>query len=544
MKNFNLPFLYLIILYFLIPQNELLHGQTTITGFVFEDINKNSQFDIDEPGIGGVAVSNGLDVVRTDKNGAYSLPVDDETLIFISKPAEYDVPVDAFQIPQFYYNHDADGSPDSIDFKFPVVEPTGKAPKSVNFPLIPASSEQRFRALAFADPQAGTHVQLDYVRDDIIVEAAGYEADFAMVVGDLVNDNLALFPRHLEIFAQLDIPVWNVPGNHDMNFQAPDDIHATETYERYFGPTNYSFNYGDVHFIAMDNVQYKGIDKGNYSGGSRYRGYLTDEQLQWLDNDLEYISEDKLVVLFTHIPLKTYAPSGGVVGGDNINTVNLRKLLKILDRFEKVYSFSGHDTSNSWQIYFDQDYGRTASRPIHHHIMAEVRGGSWQGAKNIFGIPDATAEDGNPNGYYFIDFHGAEYITKFKAAGYGDDYRMRIIIETGREYLENNRLSQSQLKHSRFLVNVFDGGKKWKVDYSLNGGSFSAMEYEQRPDPFVEHLLEMHREEETSISINPSSHIWHATMPKRLRQGAHSLTVQVTTPFDETFTGKLIFEVE
>jgi hypothetical protein len=33
-------------------------------------------------------------------------------------------------------------------------------------------------------------------------------------------------------------------------------------------------------------------------------------------------------------------------------------------------------------------------------------------------------------------------------------------------------------------------------------------------------------------------------MPKRLRPGAHSLTVHVTTPFDETFTGNFIFEVE
>jgi hypothetical protein len=533
----------LLVLLLTFPQQQL-SAQAQITGVVFEDTNSNSNFDTGESGIPGVVVSNGLDVVLTNQNGEYSLSVDDETMIFISKPAEYDLPVNAFQIPRFYYNHDPDGSPDSIDFRFPVVEPTGKAPESVNFPLIPASSDQRFRALAFADPQAGTHEQLDYVRDDIIVEAAGYEADFAMVVGDLVNDNLALFPRHLEIFAQLDIPVWNVPGNHDMNFQAPDDIHATETYERYFGPTNYSFNYGNVHFIAMDNVQYKGLSNGNYSGGARYRGYFTDKQLQWLENDLKHVPEDKLIVLFAHIPLKTHAPNDGVVGGDNINTVNLRELLKILDRFEKVYSFSGHDTSNSWQIYFDQDYGRTASRPMHHHIMAEVRGGSWQGPKNIYGIPDATAEDGNPNGYYLIDFHGAEYIPKFKAEGYGDDYRMRIIIETGGKYSENNRLPQSQLKHSRFLVNVFDGGDKWKVDYSLNGGSFSAMEYEQRPDPFVEHLLEMHRKGETSISINPSSHIWLASMPKRLRPGAHSLTVHVTTPFDETFTGNFIFEVE
>ncbi|MBD3275220.1 MAG: metallophosphoesterase, partial [Candidatus Marinimicrobia bacterium] len=185
---------YLLSLLFLlsIMPGSLLSGQTEITGVVFEDLNNNSKLDNDEPGIPNVAVSNGIDVVVTDEEGAYSLPAEAEMIIFISKPADYDVPVNEYQIPQIYYLHDPDGSPDSIPFQFPVVEPTGTLPPSVNFPLYSAKERPAFRALAFADPQAGTHRQLDYVRDDVIAEAVMHEALFAMVAGDLVNDNLAL----------------------------------------------------------------------------------------------------------------------------------------------------------------------------------------------------------------------------------------------------------------------------------------------------------------------------------------------------------------
>lgn len=63
------------------------------------------------PGASGASVSNGREVVRTDAKGAHSLGVTDETILFITKPSGYMVPVDEVQLPQLYYVHYPNGTP-------------------------------------------------------------------------------------------------------------------------------------------------------------------------------------------------------------------------------------------------------------------------------------------------------------------------------------------------------------------------------------------------------------------------------------------------
>ena len=52
------------------------------TGRVFIDSNKNGVLDTAEQGIEGVRVSNGINVVTTDEEGRYILPVDEQSIIF------------------------------------------------------------------------------------------------------------------------------------------------------------------------------------------------------------------------------------------------------------------------------------------------------------------------------------------------------------------------------------------------------------------------------------------------------------------------------
>ena len=83
-----------------------------ITGIVFEDVNKNLKLDKGEKGVPGVLVSNQRDVVQTDEEGRFEISVDDETSIFLTKPAEYMTPVNENNLPQFYYIYQPKGSPD------------------------------------------------------------------------------------------------------------------------------------------------------------------------------------------------------------------------------------------------------------------------------------------------------------------------------------------------------------------------------------------------------------------------------------------------
>jgi len=105
-----------------------------VKGYVFLDKNNNGVRDPGEPGIRGVSVSNGKDVVQTDSRGLYTLPGLDEMVVFISKPAGFAPPLNANNIPRFFYIHEPNGSPSAIK-TCPGIPPTGPLPALVNFPL-------------------------------------------------------------------------------------------------------------------------------------------------------------------------------------------------------------------------------------------------------------------------------------------------------------------------------------------------------------------------------------------------------------------------
>ncbi len=106
-------------------------AQTDARGTVF-DADSNPR-----KGVPGVMVSNGLDVVKTDADGRWSLPVRDGDSVFVIKPAGWALPVDAAtNLPHFAYVHAPDGSPD-LGFRFEGVAPTG-----------PVAGQHRFRAAA------------------------------------------------------------------------------------------------------------------------------------------------------------------------------------------------------------------------------------------------------------------------------------------------------------------------------------------------------------------------------------------------------------
>src|SRR5262245_58321473 len=92
-----------------------------IVGSVFGDRNRDAPRQGDsERGIPGVLVSDGYRVVQTDEEGLYRLPAPSPEdaaagiAIFITKPADYDVPVDENNIPQFAYIHKPAGSPPNV----------------------------------------------------------------------------------------------------------------------------------------------------------------------------------------------------------------------------------------------------------------------------------------------------------------------------------------------------------------------------------------------------------------------------------------------
>ena len=331
------------------------------SGTVFNDANGNGQRDPDEKGLAGVGVSNGQAIVETDADGRWQLFVTDDTILFVLKPSGWMTPLNAHKLPQFHYIHKPKGSPPS---RFPGSKPTGPLPKSIDFPLRKQVEPDKFRAVFFGDPQPTSQTQIDYIANDVVAELVGTDAKFGVTLGDIMFDNLSLFGSLNRTVALIGIPWYNVIGNHDLNFEAKLDEHSDETFERIYGPPYYSYDYGKVHFIVLDNVDWYHDEARKRSA---YRGAFGKRQLAFVKASLARVPKDRLVMLMMHIPLT--------------GTGDRQALYRLIEKRPYTLSISGH---THWQAhqFIDRGDGWMGAKPHHHIVNVTVSGTWWKGAKD------------------------------------------------------------------------------------------------------------------------------------------------------------------
>jgi C terminal of Calcineurin-like phosphoesterase/N terminal of Calcineurin-like phosphoesterase len=526
-------------------------GQTSVSGFVFEDRDGSSTRGMDSRGIPGILVTNGKDVAKTDADGRYVLPLEDETIIFVIKPAGFSVPVDAkTMLPRFYHVHQPKGSPTDIDFRYQGLAPTGPLPASVDFALRRQDEPRNFDVILFTDPQPESEVEIDFIRDDVVNGVIGTKAAFGITAGDIMFDDLSMYPRYLRIIAQIGLPWYNIGGNHDFNFEAPNTKYARETFKRFFGPTYYAFEYGNALFFMLDNVEYLGADPSKPRMAGKYQGHVGERQLTFIANVLKETPQDRLVVVTMHIPLKTYLGPKE----PNQNTIDKADLLKLLGDRPQV-SFAGH-THTTEHHYLDGEDGNPNGRPHHHHVMTAVSGSWWSGPFDHRGIAVADSRDGSPNGFHILSIEGSAYTTRFRAANEPNDRQMRITLEWAHHRdkeldheFRTGRLLVSPIDHAHVyatdvVVNVFDGGPKTLVTCQIGERSPAKMTRVVRADPFAEE--EFARNEATKkpwVKAEPSSHIWVARLPGDLEAGTHCVKVNVTDEYGRMHQDHLVLEV-
>lgn len=387
-------------------------------GKVFLDANRNSRHDPDEPGIAGVMVSNGREVVVTHPDGSYELPAYEDMNLFITKPAGYSTPVSDEMVPQFSYIHKMAGSP---DLRYGGIAPTGPLPQAINFPLIEDLSGERFSCLVFGDPQPYTHAELGYVRETVgtlLAERDNGSTECLIFVGDVMGDDLSLYPRFKRMVALGKVPQYFVGGNHDLDLDATSDRHSLDTFRNEWGPEYYSFDIGQVHFVSLDNVRYpcNGIDAHAFCAADAkptYNGVISARQLRWLENDLAHVPRHKLIVLLTHIPFVSFTDSTS----SKHQTDNLHALYRIVQG-RPTLGLAGH-THTTEQIVPGESFvgwqQATGTGPAQFHqiITGAVSGSWWSGDLDDHGIPRATQRLGSPRGYYRIDFDGTSYVDTF-----------------------------------------------------------------------------------------------------------------------------------
>ncbi|MDX2039407.1 MAG: calcineurin-like phosphoesterase family protein [Isosphaeraceae bacterium] len=517
------------------------------TGFVFHDENRNGKREEGESGIADVRVSNGRAIVRTNAEGRYELPVDDDTILFVIKPRDWMTPVDANQLPKFYYIHKPAGSPKSL--RFAGVDPTGPLPASVDFPLYRRWEPKTFKALFFGDTQPRDVKEVEYIAHDVIepliADNKAIGASFGVTLGDVVFDDLAVFEPLNRAVALLGIPWYNVIGNHDINLDAKNDEESDETWERHYGPAYYSFDHGPVHFLALDDIRWevRGEGRGRYVGG------FGPTQMEFIRNDLALIPKDQLVVIMMHIPLT--------------EVEDRKELYDLISQRPFAMSVSAH-THYQQHVFIDEKDGFKGSKPHHHVINVTVCGSWWRGAPDERGIPHTTMRDGAPNGYSIFSFDGHDYSIEFRPASRPKTYQMNIYAP--------EVIPASKAESTEILVNVFAGSERSKVEMRFGeDGDWVALERVDIEDPAYvatkaaeDALLAaaMEKEEErrqaeakaapadatkpagkaarrrvATLPFIPlpetvkSSHIWKGMLPKNPAKGTQVIHVRTTDLF-------------
>jgi len=511
----------------------------TARGVVFNDLNGNGVRDEGEPGLAGVPVSNGLDVLRTDLDGSYELEVDDDTIVFVIKPRDWRPRIDDENLSRFYYIHKPAGSPDDA-YDFPGVEPTGSLPTSIDFPLTTSPEPDEFTVIIMGDPQPQTRQEVRFYANDVVAELIDTTATLGMSMGDIVGNDLELFTAVNDVQALIGVPWYNVLGNHDINFKSPNDEYSDETFERVYGPPNYAFQYGQVHFVVLDNVYWKGPvrkDKeGKQHGG--YEGRLSEDQLQFVANYLKLAPKEDRVVICTHIPL----PEIGTWNTQHV-TPQCEKLMEILSGHPHTMSFSAHTHVNQHDfVGSDEGYSPDAATEHHHHNVATGSGSWYRGALDLQGFPSTAMADGAPNGYILATFKGNDYVLRYKGARMPANYQMAIHTP--------EVICSDCEKAAEVVANIFNGSERSKVRMRVRGQTdWVPMQQSPRIDPTYAAAQERDvvaagEDRRPLPGAKVTEHIWAATLPKGLPAGMHVLEVESTDMFDQTDQGIRIIEVE
>jgi hypothetical protein len=504
-------------------------------GTVFHDRRGTGTRLPGDPGIAGVMVSNGRDVVLTDAEGRWRLPVAEGDDVFLIKPPHWATPSGAGGVPRISVPH---------NFAERVNEAAGSAERrspTIEFALTRVRENARFEAVLMADTQPANAAELGYLCDDIISPVVGSGAAFGINHGDVVFDDLSLYPRYLKLLGASGIPWHHCPGNHDIDKGAANDRTSRDTWRRTFGPRHYAFQYAEVTFIVLDNVYYRGHNPWDPNSGG-YHGRIGPVQLQFVRNVLAHVPRDRLVVLCMHIPLMNY--QNATAAADT--TLDRGALLGLLSGRPHTVSFAGHMHLTEHH-YFGAEAGFHEAVPHHHHVLTAASGGWWSGVKDARGIPAADAEDGSPNGYHMLSVDGATYDTRFVPAAGKPGVQLRASIErpsagTPRTAL----LSAADLQHSELVVNVFDGGPATRVRYSIAGVTNEPRPLQRvgSPDPHVARVFADHRElQKPWMRALSSSHIWRAPLPTTLRPGAYCASVQAENEYGRPLRTHVLFEV-
>ncbi len=163
--------------------------------------------------------------------------------------------------------------------------------------------------------------------------------DFVVFTGDMVNEPTKEYYRDFfTIVQKLNYPSILVFGNHDssMSGKNPEYLNKETAYEIIRMANPYQ-NYKTPYFSYSPNKEYRVIVLDTTIGIENSSGFITEEQLNFLDNEIAN-NQDKIILIFQHHPVLEPFKS------EDHRLSNADSYLAVLKKYEKVpiAVFAGH----------------------------------------------------------------------------------------------------------------------------------------------------------------------------------------------------------
>jgi len=454
-------------------------------------ITISGKITCDKQGVSNVLVTDGISVVSTDKKGRYILPSStDREYVYYSLPAGYESPI-IEGVPVFYKVINKQNKEQQIDFEL----------------IKAARSQTNHSFIVVGDPQVADLQDCELLKlviEDLKKTSSEISASmpvYAISVGDNVFDNLELFDTYKQIIAQTKLPFYQVIGNHDMDYNNRSDELSAKSYSAKFGPTHYSLNIGDIHYVVLKNVYY-------YGDSYRYIGYINENQLSWLEKDLSKIKPGSTVVVSLHIPT-VYGESEKTSSYSTTlsnSLMNRDALYKILEPFN-THIMAGH-SHTQWNTLI--------SDKVFEHTHSAACAAWWQGE---------IGTDGTPKGYTVYEFNGDRLSWYFKGVGMKKEEQFKI-------YPVGSNLS----KPDSIIANVYNYDPKWTVKWYENDSLIGEMKQYWGEDPLAKMTYSNESKKKYHwISATETQHLFNA----KIQTPGARITVKVSDRFGNVYVKNL-----
>ena len=486
----------------------------------------------DGTGVAGVSVSDGEEVVRTDKDGVYQLKSKKyHKYVFVSVPSGYE-PFRQGILPVIHTQ----------------LEKAASVAERADFQLKKVEGQDNYTMLMLGDihlaNRTGDRNQFKSFVNDINAFRSKLSGPvYALTLGDMTWDlywevnNYGYKDYLADAKAIADLTIYQTIGNHDHSMYQVGDYNTVEEYKKVIGPTYYSFNIGKVHYVVLDDVECTNSkpttdEKGNACYVREYNANLVQQQYDWLAKDLSYVDAATPIVVAMHIPLYNDNGSARMEGAS--------RLAQILSAYPEVHVYTAHTHT----IY---NVDKTASGHIFEHNAGSICGTWWWSAQETPGIH--IGQDGSPGGYSVVNVAGTSFSWQYKATGSDVDRQFRTYDRNGISITASQYVPNADASHqadfepgfwstsssaNEVYINVWNWDPSWKVEVK-EGGKALTVSKVKAYDPL--HLVaytakRLNKNKTASFATTENRHMFKVTASS----ASSSLEIKVTDRFGNVYT--------